>query len=291
VMSYVTIKKVHGQRVGVIGKPSGWLIASGVDYKSLLDKWGLEMIDLPLAEVVDNYHRVTDDEVAAHADDFINRAIGIKEPSRDEVVKAMRLYMAVKNMCEKYHLNAFTLNCFDLIPQTNTTGCLALALLNQQGIPAGCEGDLQTLITMLIIKAATGQECFMANPSKIVNNDRREMIFAHCTIAPSMTDSYVVRNHYESLSGVAIEGILEPTEMTVVKCGGRQMEHFFISGARLQKCLDNPTMCRTQMQLEMDEPLDYFLQKSIGNHHVIVKGDHRALLSAVFHQLGAKNIQ
>ena len=279
--------KLHGKRVGVIGKPSGWLIASNVDYAAMRERWGIEMVDVSLDEVVEGYEAVTDDEVQDITDQFINKAVGIKEPSRDEVVKAMRLYRSVKGIVERYRLDAFTLNCFDLIPTTRTTGCVALALLNQEGIPAGCEGDEQTLLTMLAVQAATGEMTFMANPSKILDNAAHEMVFAHCTIAPAMTDRYIVRDHYESLSGVAVEGIFDPMDVTVVKCGGKNMERYFISKARLLECTTNPNMCRTQLHLRLDESLDYFLERSIGNHHVIIRGDHKQRLETVLRMLGA----
>jgi L-fucose isomerase-like protein len=200
----------------------------------------------------------------------------------------MRLYRALSDIVDRYRLNAFTLNCFDLIPTTHTTGCVALALFNQEDTPAGCEGDEQTLLTMLAVAAATKQFVFMANPSKILDNAAHEMVFAHCTIAPWMADDYIIRNHYESLSGVAIEGIFEPTDMTVVKCGGRSMERFFISKAQLLECTTNPNMCRTQLHLRLDEPLDYFLERSIGNHHVIIRGDRVERLTTVFKLLDAR---
>ena len=281
------VARLRGKRVGVIGKPSGWLIASNVNFQDMRERWGVEMVDVPLDEVVKSYEAIGNDEVQDITDAFISKAIGVKEPSRDEVVKAMRLYRSVKGIVERYRLDAFTLNCFDLIPTTRTTGCVALALLNQERIPAGCEGDEQTLLTMLAVQAATGEMTFMANPSKILDNAAHEMVFAHCTIAPAMADRYIVRDHYESLSGVAVEGIFDPMDMTVVKCGGRGMEHFFISKARLLECTTNPNMCRTQLHLRLDEPLDYFLERSIGNHHVIIRGDHTARLTTVFRLLGA----
>jgi len=289
VIASEAIGNLQGKRVGVIGKPSGWLIASGVDDAAMRERWGVEMVDVPLDEVVKGYEATAPDEVQDITDEFISKAVGIKEPSRDEVVKAMRLYRAVKGLVERYHLDAFTLNCFDLIPTTHTTGCVALALLNQEGIPAGCEGDEQTLLTMLAVRAATGEMAFMANPSKILDNASHEMVFAHCTIAPAMTDRYIVRDHYESLSGVAVEGIIDPMDMTIVKCGGKSMERYFISKARLLECTTNPNMCRTQLRLRLAEPLDYFLERSIGNHHVIVRGDHASRLETVFQQLTALN--
>ena len=281
------VARLRGKRVGVIGKPSGWLIASNVNFQDMRERWGVEMVDVPLDEVVKGYEAIGNDEVQDITDAFISKAIGVKETSRDEVVKAMRLYRSVKGIVERYRLDAFTLNCFDLIPTTRTTGCVALALLNQEGIPAGCEGDEQTLLTMLAVQAATGEMTFMANPSKILDNAAHEMVFAHCTIAPAMADRYIVRDHYESLSGVAVEGIFDPMDMTVVKCGGRGMERFFISKARLLECTTNPNMCRTQLHLRLDEPLDYFLERSIGNHHVIIRGNHTARLTTVLRLLGA----
>lgn len=285
-----TVNELKGKRVGVIGKPSGWLIASNVDYAAMHERWGIEMVDVPLDEVVKGYEAIGDIEVQDLADEFINKAVGILEPSRDEVVKAMRLYRSVKGIVERYRLDAFTLNCFDLIPTTHTTGCVALALLNQEGIPAGCEGDEQTLLTMLAVQVATGKMTFMANPSKILDNTAHEMVFAHCTIAPAMADRYIVRDHYESLSGVAVEGVFDPMDMTVVKCGGAGMERYFISRARLLECTTNPNMCRTQLHLRLDEPLDYFLERSIGNHHVIVRGDHVKKLETILQQLSAISI-
>ena len=282
------ISRLKGKRVGVIGKPSGWLIASNVDYAAMRNRWGVEMVDVPLDEVVKGYETIPDNEVQDITDEFINKAVGMKEPSRDEVVKAMRLYRSVKGIVERYRLDAFTLNCFDLIPTTHTTGCVALALLNQEGIPAGCEGDEQTLLTMLVVQAVTGEMTFMANPSKILDNAAHEMVFAHCTIAPAMTDRYIVRDHYESLSGVAVEGIFDPMEMTIIKCGGTAMERYFISKAQLLECTTNPNMCRTQLHLRLDESLDYFLERSIGNHHVIVRGNHVEKLTTILRMLGAQ---
>ncbi len=279
--------KLRGNRVGIIGKPSDWLIASDVAYINPRKRLGVQMVDINLDEVVKGYESVPDSAVQDITDKFITESAGMKEPDRNEVVKAMRLYAALKDLVARHNLNALTLNCFDLIPKTGTTGCVALALLNQDGIPAGCEGDMQTILTMLAVKAATGEMSFMANPSTITDHDKHEMVFAHCTIAPGMTDRYIVRNHYESQSGVAIEGIIEPTDVTVVKCGGLEMERFFLSRAKLLECTSSPDMCRTQLRLRLDEPLDYFMQRSIGNHHVIVRGDHYNRLIAMFMMLRA----
>jgi len=282
--------KIRGQRVGVIGKPSGWLIASGVDYEAVRDKWGVELVDCKLSQVVELFKVFEFGNPDEVYNSLIKKAEGVKETTREGLMEAMKLSVILNGMCSIHNLDAFTVNCFDLIPELHTTGCLALSDINGFGIPAGCEGDIQTLLTMLVVKAATGQPSFMANPSQIISKARQEMVFAHCTITRSMTDRFFYRSHYESGIGAAIQGIIDPTEVTVVKCGGRKMENFFVSEALVLDCPDDPAMCRTQLKLRLDEPLDYFLNRSIGNHHVIVRGDHCAKLSKVFKFLGSNSV-
>lgn len=74
--------------------------------------------------------------------------------------------------------------------------------------------------------------------------------------------------------------------VTFVKCGGSDMRQSFISEASLLGCATNPNMCRTQMLLRMEKPLYYFLERSIGNHHVIVPGRHAGAIEAVLQLVG-----
>ena len=46
--------------------------------------------------------------------------------------------------------------------------------------------------------------------------------------------------------------------------------------------LNEYNLCRTQIRLKLDESVLYFLRRSIGNHHLIVKGDHRELIDEFF---------
>ena len=42
-----------GARLGVIGRPSDWLIASGLDYDAARKKLGLELVNIPISELVE----------------------------------------------------------------------------------------------------------------------------------------------------------------------------------------------------------------------------------------------
>lgn len=93
----------------------------------------------------------------------------------EEVEKALQVYGALKRLIKKYNLQGVTVKCFDLLKLIYTTGCLALAILNAEGIPAACEGDQKSLISMIVLRTLTGQSGFMANPC-CMDPDKKEII-------------------------------------------------------------------------------------------------------------------
>ncbi|MGC9219437.1 MAG: fucose isomerase, partial [Athalassotoga sp.] len=143
---------------------------------------------------------------------------------------------------------------------------------------AGCEGDMPSAFTMYLVQVLTGQKSFMSNPSKI-DSDSNEVIFAHCTVATSMTDSYVLRSHFESGIGVGISGHIPEGNVTVLKIGGENLDKYFVSEGKIVSNLHSEDRCRTQIDVQMDEEsITYLLNKPFGNHHIIVKGNYKNII-------------
>ena len=147
----------------------------------------------------------------------------------------------------------------------------------QEGIPAGCEGDLQSIFTLLIAKTLTGQAGFMANPA-FINDDLNEIVMAHCTIATKMVDQFIIRNHFETETGIAIQGILHPGGITMIKCAGECLDEYFVSTGQLIENTNYINACRTQARIKLDKPVDYFMRNPLGNHHIILMGDHEKVI-------------
>lgn len=274
-------KAIRGKRIGVIGTPASWLIASSVDYLLTKRRWGTEFLNIPIENVTKRYELITEDEVVEQAAFVAEKALACREASPEDMIKAMRVYKAIKQICEKEKLAAITLNCYKLINLLGATGCLALSLLNDEGILAGCEGDLQSIFTFLAIKTVTGNTPFMTNPIQI-NIKNNEMIFAHCSVSTKLTEQYILRNHFESNIGVSIQGILPTGDVTIVKCGGECLDEYFVSSGRLLENTNYINVCRTQVRVKLDNPVDYFLRNPIGNHHMIVLGNYEKQLDAFF---------
>ncbi len=270
--NFKAMRSIHGQRVGIMGKPSSWLISSGVDYLLAKRRWGIEYIDIPMERIYEKFALISDHEVSAACAAISSQALAIREGNTEELHKAMRLYRAIRQVCEEENLNAVTISCFNLIDQTKTTGCLALALLNNEGIVAGCEGDMQSLFTLMVVKALTGQSAFMANPSKLKENSN-EVIFAHCTVGLSQTERFIIRNHFETQSGIAIQGLMPTGDVTILRCGNESLDEFYLSTGTLTENTNYINMCRTQVRVKLNTSIKYFLKNPLGNHHILIAGN------------------
>ena len=275
-VSHMLIKNaLNGCRVGQLGEPSGWLISSNVDYAKVSQEYGIEFVKISLDEIEEEFKTAAPAEVSGIHD------LKKVEPTGKDLDLALRLTTAIENVVKRHNLDAFSLKCFDLLKPLDTTGCLALAVLNAKGIPAGCEGDMPALLTMLLAQRLTGAPGFMANPSRI-DSQNNEITIAHCTLPLNMAGENILRSHFESGIGVALQGILPLGSVTVVKWWGAEMNEYFLTAGQLLENLDNPSMCRTQIRLKLDAPVDYFLTRPLGNHHVILLGDHTHILKEFF---------
>ncbi len=130
------------------------------------------------------------------------------------------MYVAIKRILEDYHLEGFTVGCFDLIGKIGTTPCLALAMFNAQGIPAACEGELNALIGMMIIRKFFDEPAFMGN---LADFDENHVVIAHCT-APPLVSKYILRTHFESGRGVGVAVEFPPGKATFSRYGGGGMQ-------------------------------------------------------------------
>ena len=110
-------RSLFGKRIGVIGTPSSWLVASNVDYLLAKRRWGIEYIDIPLERVYEHFQQITDEEVGASCAAVASQALACREGSPEDLIKAMRLYRAIKKICKEEKLEALTLSCFKLIEQ------------------------------------------------------------------------------------------------------------------------------------------------------------------------------
>ena len=254
---------LEGMRFGVIGRPSDWLISSGVDYAAAREHLGAELIDIPIEELVAEARKQTPTQLKP-----LNRPKYGRKIDAEDWQGAIAIYDALKAMVARYRLDGLTLRCFDLLTALHNTGCLALARLNAEGITATCEGDIPAMLSMAVARALTGRSSFQVNLSRI-EGDR--LLFAHCTVPLDIVRDYCYDTHFESGIGVAIHGVLPEGPVTLFKISP-DFRRVFRRQARLVENTYGDNLCRTQVVVEAPGAAAYFLQEPIGNHHIIVPG-------------------
>ena len=244
------LKNEAKMRLGVVGKPQDWLIASQVDYKSLQETMNFELVDIPIEEVT---------------------SLGVVDPG---MPGAEAIYARLKEIVAKYKLDGIAVRCFDLFMTIKNTGCIALSKLNDEGIPAACEGDIPVLMTMMICKKLTGEVAWMGSPARVKNDG--QILLAKCTIALSMTEKHEYTTHFESGIGVAIHGEVPAGDYTLVKMA-HDMKHLLAVNVKVTRCQFEQNMCRTQVWIQTTPIVaQYLLTSPIANHHILIKGHHAA---------------
>lgn len=259
-------------RLGVIGETVS-LAASRADGDRLHRRFGARLVMLEVQELIEEYRR------GGYPENEFTRQLKGSGYDAAELEKALCVYGAVRRMVEKYRLDAVTVRCFDLLDAIGTTGCLALAILNAEGIPAGCEGDTRSLLSMAVLQVLTGEPVFMANPSQL-DRQRREMVFAHCTLPLNMPRGYQLTTHFESGIGVALAADFDAGPVTVFKCD--ETGRFQVQDGELVESLHLPDLCRTQLRIRLPEGVEQFLTDPIANHQMICKGHWAELIRAFF---------
>ena len=232
-------------RLGVVGEPSDWLIASKVDDAYIYEQTGIRMVHIPIEEVT---------------------SLGEVDGG---MAGAELIYQRLKEIVARYNLNGLTLRCFDLLTTVKNTGCIALSHLNDEGIPASCEGDIPLLLTMILAKQKYGQIGFQVNPARI--GDDGKMLFAHCTIPLKMTTSHVFDTHFESGIGVGIHGELPLGKYRLMKLS-TDLTQLVDEPVELVANQYEQNLCRTQVWLQATPKLAHqLLTQPLQNHHLLIR--------------------
>lgn len=266
-------QQLKNLRLGIIGQPSDWLISSSANRQEVKARFGIELVDIPMQQLLDT--------VAATPLEPVTEQTTEKNIAQ-ALPEAERIYRALHTVISQHRLSGFTLRCFDLLTALRNTGCLALARLNAEGIVAGCEGDVPAMLSMQLAQALLGVTGFQSNPSWI-DPETGRLLMAHCTIPLNMVNRYELDTHFESGLGVGIRGYMTPGPVTLFKVSG-DLRRSFIAEGQLLECQGKPGLCRTQLLIELADKhqASYFLTNPIGNHHIVVPGHCRVLLEELF---------
>ncbi len=268
------IARMRSTRLGVVGGPSSWLVASSPDPAVVRRRWGPEVVTIEPTRMIE-LTRVPVTPTGVLAERFTKVADPTRTTvDRQAVDNAMGVRAALADVLDTDDLDAVTVRCFDLLGDPGTSGCLALASLNDDGIVAGCEGDVPSTLAMLWVRHLLDQPSWMANPAT-VDIETNELVLAHCTVAPSMVEGFALDTHFESGKGVGISGRFAPQPVTLIRLGGTDLDECWIAEGDIVATGDNADLCRTQVTVALSSGhVDDLLEHPLGNHLVLAAGHH-----------------
>lgn len=265
--------RINGMKVGWLGGSSDWLIDSAPSREAYKEQLGIEIVDIPMSELIEETKKG-----GWVANEWTDKLMSLGYDKK-EMEKAFDVYGALRRIVDKYGLSAITVRCFDLLTTVHTTGCLGLAILNAEGIYAGCEGDMPSLVSMIMLGEVSGKPVFMCNLNRI-DTENDEMIFAHCTLPANMPYAMSLTTHYESGIGIAIAGSLPEEDFTIFKVSGDLNQCFANEGKILENRRET-ALCRTQIRVHLHD-YEYFLKDPIANHHCVCIGKYKDTLEELF---------
>ncbi len=271
-------RALHASRIGLVGAPSDWLVASSPDASVVRDTWGPTVVPIDLASLLAEPAPEIVRIGAAVGREFGERAERTVEPAESDLTASGGVVEQLRRVVRDERLDAVTVRCFDLVVQQHRTGCLALSQLADEGVMAGCEGDLVSTVAMLWLHRMLGATPWMANPSR-VDRARGTLLLAHCTVPRGIVDRYRLRSHFESGLGVGVQGEFATGPVTLVRLGGMRMERLRAIEGTLVRNTDHADLCRTQVEVEIGGvAIEALLSDPLGNHVILVPGHHAEAL-------------
>lgn len=236
---------------------------------------------IPFSELEKELEGISSDVIDRTIKDIKSR-IKFEDVSND-LRSIAQLYIALKKVVKSRRLDAITIDCFPYIMKYGITPCIPLALLNSEGIVAGCEADLTAILGLILARYITGRSGWIGN-SVLFNS--RYALFAHCTVALDIVKNPIALTHFETDRPYAVSGEMIPDTVTLLSID-REFNIAAVARGRISKSgLLGYSTCRNQVMVEFDYITEEIPRYAPVNHHVIMSGDHLSEIIDVCYMLG-----
>lgn len=242
-----------------------------------------------------------DAAVRAEIDAWTKGAKEIIEPTGEDIEKAARVSVALDRLIEQEKADALAIGtCMGWLPKGFP--CLGFTRLRDRGIPAACEGDMDSLLTMLLFQYAIDRPGFQGNAT--FDTARNALWTAHCT-APLKMDGpdgeeapYLLRGHSEVGGSGCVPEIQYRLGQVVTRTKFVNLETLLASTGTIIEVPERSVHgCRTQIVTEVRDAAKMASNWSLGLdtedamtllHRVVFYGDH---LASARHLAGLLGIQ
>jgi hypothetical protein len=292
----VGLRRTLGQRILAIGGAGAWGKEGEKTAPQLAqDKWHLDIIDIPYPDLGRRIEAARKDEAAVAnarrgAEQYLNQPGTKLQTDKKYVENAFLLTRVLMDLLREHDACALTVQfCMGTImPMADTTACLPLSLLNDDGYLAFCESDFVVIPSGLLMHHITGLPVFLNDPTWPHDG---VVTLAHCT-APRKMDGRerapaTILTHFESDFGAApkVEFRLGQVTTNVVPDFACQKWVGFKGTVKANPFLD---ICRSQTDIAIEGDWHRLLVDMRGFHWMTVYGDCRREVGYALRHLGVE---
>ena len=275
------LKNACGERIIAIGDASGWGQGGRNAPDLAREKWHMEIIPVSYDDLGKRFQNAMADEkrMARCRDEAAAymQQQGITLETKPEFVERCMVVTDVfKELMAEANVRAITVNnCMGTIMRvTETTACLPLSILNDEGYMAFCESDFVVIPSGVLLHHISGLPVFLNDPTTPHHGC---VTLAHCT-APRKLDGRAyektrVMTHFESDYGASPK--VEMTNgrtVTVIDPDFAEKRWMGFRG----KTIETPFMdiCRAQVDVEIEGDWVKLLEEMRGFHWMMSYGDY-----------------
>jgi len=228
-----------------------------------------------------------DKAVRAEAARWTDEAKEIVEPNQEDITKAARISIALQNLMKQEQAQGLAIGtCMGWLRKGFP--CLGFARLRDVGIPAACEGDMDSLLTMLLGQYAFDRPGFQGNAT--FDTSRNALWTAHCT-APLRMDGpdgkpapYLLRGHSEVGGSGCVPEVHYRLGQTITRTKLVDLDTILASTGKIIEVPEKSVRaCRTQIVTEVRDAAKMATNWSSAIetedamtllHRVVFYGDH-----------------
>jgi len=265
---------------------------------------GAEVVACELPVFEEKLKTVDGEAVRAEVEAWTKGAKEILEPTKEDIEKAARVSVALDRLMEQQKADGLAIGtCMGWLPRGFP--CLGFTRLRDRGIPAACEGDMDSLLTMMLFQYAFDLAGFQGNAT--FDTSRNALWTAHCT-APLKMDGpdgesapYLLRGHSEVGGSGCVPEIQYRLGQVITRAKFVNLETILASTGKIIEVPERSVHgCRTQIVTEVKDAAKMAANWSSALetedamtllHRVVAYGDHMDSLRHMANLMGLKVLE
>ena len=292
------VKRFKQAKVMVIGEHPLGFDACNYNQQQLTQHFGVEVTRQPVLEFINEVKAlpdsVADAPYARRAKDFPNLA----EMDQTATRKTLKVYSALREKAQREGYTGIAVRCWpDFFTDYGCAACGALALMNEDKVPCGCEADMFGVLSSLMAQWASGNAAFNTDLVDIDPQDN-SVVFWHCGQAPiEMADRdgpVQATIHSNRKLPLLSEFALKPGRITLCRITqGEGKLRLMLAGGEMIKAplAFSGTAGTARLDVDADTYRQRLIAAGMEHHTSLVYGEHRPLLRKVAGLLGLDVIE